>query len=583
MRLRCGLHWPYDERMKRRGRTIIFLLLVILAACGLWLWWQHPRTVEMAGYVPADSLIYLECNSLPTLVEGLTTTNAWRTTAGPAGLDINAGRVGWLGRVAAWTGLGPADKMMLARAQIAVAVLGVQTSATDGALKLKPRYAVVIETHSSAGRVRSVAEKRLDDFARRAYGTPRREERTENDATWLTWYAPDGARQIVAAFTGSVLIVGPEADAVRACLEVRRGTRPSLEGSPLLTEMRGRVAAQDALAFGFVAPEGIAQLLQLGIAAYAAPLVVSDARVAGLVNSLTPVLANKLSGGLAWSTRREAGGSIEDTYFLLLRNGLAAQLQEPLAAAPNAPDELAAFAPADANSFSQYNYRNPSAAWAGLNRGLSANLDAVSAALVTRLMAAVWQPYGINEPSTFLNALGSSAATVRLDDADGGAVTIIKANDTNALRPFLPQLLDGAPQRTESYGAELFRAAQTDGRAAALVENYFLFGPADRVERCLQVRKSGQNLAQRDAFRKAVNNLASAQAVTLTDDQTAARDFLKAVAARNANGPAQNEALETALRGLPYAASTTRLTNDGFEKRTRSAWGLLGALVGQFQ
>lgn len=573
------------QRMNPRKRKIVFLLVLLLTAFGGWLWWQRPRTVEMAGYVPADSVIYLECNNLPALIEGMTTTNAWRTLAGPAGLDVNAGRIGWLGRVATWTGLGPAEKVLFARSQIVVAVLGVQTAATNGALTLKPRYAVVIETHSSTRRARNVAETRLDEFARRAYGTPRREERPENDATWLTWYAPDGARQIVAAFTGSVVIVGPDADAVRACLEVRRGTRPSLEGSTVLTEMRGRVAAQDALAFGFIAPEGIAQVLRLGIAAYAAPLVLNDSRVAGLVDSLAPTLANKLSGGLAWSARREAGGNggnIEDTYFLLLRNGLAAQLQEPLAIAQNAPDELAAFAPIGANSFSQYNYRNPSAAWAGLNRGLSANTDAVSAALVTRLMAAVWQPYGIDEPTAFLNALGSSAATVRLDDADGGAVTIIKANDINALRSFLPKLLDGTLQRTESYGAEIFRTAQTDGRAAAIAENYFLFGPADRVERCLQARQSGQNLAQQDAFRNAVNNLPSAQAATLTDDKTAARNFLKAVATRNAKGSTQDETLETALRGLPYAASTTRLTNDGFEKRTRSAWGLLGVMVGQF-
>jgi hypothetical protein len=62
------------------------------------------------------------------------------------------------------------------------------------------------------------------------------------------------------------------------------------------------------------------------------------------------------------------------------------------------------------------------------------------------------------------------------------------------------------------------------------------------------------------------------QAVTLTNDQAAARALLNAVA-----GPPS-----ATLSGLPYAVSETRLLGDGFEKRTRSAFGLLGALAAQF-
>ena len=72
------------------------------------------------------------------------------TTAQPVGSS----------HIAAATGIGPGDWVVLARAQLAVAVLGFDAAAEpDATLKFKPRVALVAETHTSEWRVRGVAEK----------------------------------------------------------------------------------------------------------------------------------------------------------------------------------------------------------------------------------------------------------------------------------------------------------------------------------------------------------------------------------------------------------------------------------------
>ncbi|HEX8187318.1 MAG TPA: hypothetical protein VF586_03135, partial [Pyrinomonadaceae bacterium] len=66
----------------------------------------------------------------------------------------------------------------------------------------------------------------------------------------------------------------------------------------------------------------------------------------------------------------------------------------------------------------------------------------------------------------------------------------------------------------------------------------------------------------------------AAFARTLTDERESARAVLSHFARRpDAAG------LEAALARRRYAASETLLTGDGFEKRTRSAFGLFGEVV----
>src|SRR5215210_573617 len=144
--------------MKIVRTSLVVAGVLILLAC-VWLWWNRFQKVDMAAYVPADTLVYMEANSLPEITSAITNTDAWKALAVPAGIRSDLGQVGWLSRLALWTGIGPAEAVVFSRAQIAVAVMGFEAADAGETLKVKPRYAVVVETHTSAGRTRSAVEQ----------------------------------------------------------------------------------------------------------------------------------------------------------------------------------------------------------------------------------------------------------------------------------------------------------------------------------------------------------------------------------------------------------------------------------------
>ncbi|HEX8748256.1 MAG TPA: hypothetical protein VF717_13865, partial [Pyrinomonadaceae bacterium] len=59
-------------------RKLIAFAIALVVVAALWLWWNRPQRVDMAGYVPADVLVYLEANNLPEIVQGLSRTDAWK-------------------------------------------------------------------------------------------------------------------------------------------------------------------------------------------------------------------------------------------------------------------------------------------------------------------------------------------------------------------------------------------------------------------------------------------------------------------------------------------------------------------------
>ncbi|HEX8351659.1 MAG TPA: hypothetical protein VF611_01955, partial [Pyrinomonadaceae bacterium] len=154
----------------RRALVAILLLAFLVFA---WLWFTRPRRADMAGYAPADSIVYFEAESLPEVFDAFTATDAWRELAPAAGVEARPGWKEWVPGLVSFTGLGPSDAVVLSRAQVAVSVLGFQAAEeSDTTLKFSPRAALVAETHTSGWRVRAAVEKLVGDFARRSLGAP---------------------------------------------------------------------------------------------------------------------------------------------------------------------------------------------------------------------------------------------------------------------------------------------------------------------------------------------------------------------------------------------------------------------------
>ncbi|MET0625009.1 MAG: hypothetical protein ABW250_18830 [Pyrinomonadaceae bacterium] len=557
----------------RRALVGILLLTVFVFA---WLWFTRPRRVDMAAYAPADSIVYAEVNSLPEVFDAFTSTDAWRELAPAAGVDAAQSWKGWLPGFVSFTGLGPSDAVVLSRAQVAVSVLGFRADEESGTtLRLAPRVALVAETHTSEWRVRAAVEKLLGDFTRRTFGAPPIERKEVGGVPFYTWAEAAGARRkIVAAVEGSLAVIGNDEAAVRACLDVRRGARPSLAGDEGLREMRERVGGDGALAFGYAPRGSVAKAAEVLAPAYVMAFS-EDPSVQSVLATLVPKLFNQTIGALGWSSRL-AGGGIEDTFSLSLAGGMPQRLQAPLAVSESAREEAAGFLPPDASTLTFYNFRNPEDAWRGLNAAFSSQVDILSAGLITSALEGLAEPYGIRNPREFLRASGGAVMTARLEAESEGKVLVASVRDRAAVRAQVLIHLGRGARVERADDAEILVSSDAERGAAAFVGDFVLTGAEGDVRRCLDSLRKRQTLREGAAFGAAPRGFfdGPAFARTLSDERAAARSVLSLFARRlDAAG------LERALARRGYAVSETRLGEAGFETKTRSAFGWFGYVV----
>ncbi|HYY96458.1 MAG TPA: hypothetical protein VE713_18275 [Pyrinomonadaceae bacterium] len=571
-------------------RRVLIAVFVLAAAVFAWLWWTRPVKVDMAAYVPADSIVYFEAGSLKEITEAVTSTDDWRELAPPAGAQADAGRRGWLTDLLSFTGAGPSDAVVLARAQVAVAVLGFDAAEeSDETLKYTPRAALVAETHTSEWRVKSAVEKLVGDFARRSLGASDFERKEVEGATVYVWSAPSGERKrIVAAVSESLAVVGNDEGAVRACLDVRRGARPSLASNEELEEMRARLRADTALAFGFAPQGSAAKVVEVFAPAFVGGIS-QKANVQSVLATVLPQLINQTIGSAGWSAR-VAGGRIEDDYFISLPGQMSERLRAPLAqggaADFNSQPGAADFLPPDTHQFSLYNFRDPLTAWRGLDAALSAQVDVSRAMVITLALEALLKPYGIEQPREFLLACGPEVATARLEESSEGKVLVARVRDRAALDGQVRAYL-GRSVLVERVGdADVLVSKDAERGAAAFVGDYLLLGSEEDVRRCVGAHVEGRTLKGAEAFKAAAQNFFDGPplALTLTDDRDSVRSTLSYFTRRvgNQNAQTNQAALEEALARRAYSVSETRLTDGGFEKKTRSPFGLFGEVVTRF-
>lgn len=554
-----------------RRALVAVLLLAVLAFA--WLWLTRPQSVDMTAYAPADAIVYAEADSLPAIMDAFTSTDAWRELAPAAGVEA---RTGWLPSFLSFTGLGPSDAVVLARAQVAVIVLGFQAAEeSDTTLKFTPRAALVAETHSSSWRVRAAVEKLLGDFARRAFERQTFERKEVDGVPFYLWVEQAGAhRTIVAAVDGSVAVVGNDEASVRACLDVRRGARPSLAGDDQLKEMRVRLGGGGTLAFGYAPRGSAAKAVEVFAPAFVGGMS-QKPQVQSVLATFLPQFINQTLGAAGWSARVNEG-VLEDRYFLSLPADVARRLEGTFAPAEHPGDDATRVLPGETYQVTFYDLHTPEDAWRGLNAALSSQTDISRATIITLALEALVKPYGVENPREFLRACGGEVATARLEAASEGKVLVASVRDAAALRAqALAHLGPGA--RVERMGpAEILISTDEERGAAAFVDGFLVMGSEEDVRRCVQSRIEENEAGRDDPLKTATASFAgrTAFARTLTDERNSARAVLSHFARRgDATG------LEAALARRRYAVSETLLADGGFEKRTRSAFGLFGEIV----
>lgn len=545
----------------RRIAIASALLLIVAVA---FIWWNQPNKTDMSAYAPADSLVFLEANSLTNITAAVGGTDAWKKL-GPVLEDKSSGSGATMLRFVRWTGIGPIQSVVLSRAQIAVVMLDLGASEEGDSLKVRSEAAILIETHTSPRRIGGLVEETLKELAESSYGTPTFKKVSTNGVEYLIWGSPTGTRQIVATIAGSLVIVGNSEAAVNACLAVRQGKSAGLNQNPELKRIRGRLSATEALAFGFVSAENAARL-----ATFAAPMLLGRPQTESGFGKIFSAAAAKIAGAIGWSAFA-ANGGIEDRYLISLQPAVITRLRPAFES--KATGEVDFSLPATPHSVSLYNFSDPHVAWLSFESAILSQLDALSAAVFSELLRSALRPYGINDPEIFLSLVGPRLATVRLTGVSDRSVVVADIRNEPALQRLLAERFPRRDPKTQ-----VVETSDSESAAVVIGGKLYLGSPAD-VRTCVQQLTSGDAKSIPDDQR--LFRPSTAPVVTYADDSERVRDFVSAIlrATGAKDTGFKSDKIEEALSALPYAVTETNLADDGIERRTRSPLGQFGALI----
>jgi len=541
-------------------------LLLITAA----LWWNLPVKVDMASYAPADSLIYLETNSIPEVNNALHQSDVWKSVSAIIGSrEQSQSRFGPL---AARAGVGPVEAVVASRAQVALVVLGVDTTENADLLRVKPEVAVIVETHTAKWRMKSSAVAGIKRLAEFAYGSSVCTERSA-EADYVECSESTGRRQVVGAIDGSVIVVGNSVKAVQSCLQVRMGQRPSLNSDPELQNSRRNLRAESALAFGYVSKNNAPRLFSLG-----APLLIGKAPGDQKLEQLLAESAGKIFQNIAWNSN-SSSGRIEDKYQISLDPAVVNRLEPAFDTAAIAEDFWKVI-PDSFRALTIYRNKEPVKAWSSLEMVVASKLDTVSSVIFASLLRAGLSGYGIDNPREILSTLSPPLITLRPILGEG-SLMIAKVGDAEKLRQALNKelLTEGKGQILESLSAE---PASEKEFTALLVDGFLIMGKTENIKVYMaQVRN--QEIVTQDHLRtlQLSNRNPAATIVTYTNERLGLASLIGTLSLINGKTLSEKELAEIqqSLQQITVSSTESTLNSNGIERKTVSAFGQFGTLI----
>lgn len=555
-------------------RTSLVVVLVVLLIGAAWLWFNRPSPVDLAKYAPADSLLYVELNNPSDVARAIESTDVWKAAAPLAQTDI--GLDNKLAMTAARAGIGPIEAVLFARAQIALVVVGLDASPQDDTLRVKPEFALVAETHTSGWRTKPVVIDAVKHLASFVYGGASNCSERSADAEYIECSVAGGERQIVGAIDGTLVVVGNTENAVRNCLEARRGTRPNLLTDVEMVRVRSRLASDQTLGFGYISASNSAKLFS-----WAAPLMMRRGPGDRQFEQLLAVSAGKILRGVAW-TAVPSGGGIEDRYLFSLEPEVVSRLQPAFETAQR-DENFWKLVPGGFQSLTIYRSKEPAVAWRSLDSAVAMKLDALPAVLFGTLLKSSLSPYGISDPKEVLTTLAPPLLTLRPSAAVEGSVLVARVTDEARLRRSLVQedFKAGNGQIVEGLQAQLdpeleFSAVFSDG--------YVLLGQTENMQSCLAALRKSEAMNAGDKIKQSSQE-SSAAIVTYANDELRLRNFISTLLMLQGRRLTTEEmaGLQNDMRDYTFSSTETRLGSAGIERRTQSAFGQFSTFISLLQ
>ena len=551
-------------------RPLLALVLLAILIGAAWLWWALPSPVDMADYAPADSLVYVEFNNPAAVAQAIQNSDVWQAAAPiTQSKSVSPNR---LMSTAARAGIGPLEAVLFARTQIALVVVGMNTSEEADTLKVRPDVALIAETHTSKWRTKPAAIETVRKLASLRYGAAMCSERG-GDADYIECSVAGGERKIIGAVDGTVVVIGNSDNAVRSCLEARRGNRPSIRTDNEMLKVRSNLMSDKTLGFGYISPANSAKLFS-----WAAPLLMGWGPGDQQLEQLLAVSAGKILRGVAWTASASNGG-IEDRFLFSLEPGVVSRLQPAFETAER-DENFWKLVPESFQSLTIYRSKTPAAAWSSLDSAVAFKLDALPAVLFGSVLRSSLSVYGITNPREALATLSPPLLTLKPSQGAEGSILVARVNDEAKLRQSLAQeVFNGSRgEILEGLGSNPNPEKEF---AAVFADGYVLLGKSENMSSSLVALRNSQ--ARADL--KESTQERSAPIVTYANDEARLNNFILTLLALQGRRLSTDELanLQTTFRRSGFSSTETRLNAFGIERTTRSAFGQFSTFVSQLQ
>jgi len=525
----------------------------------------------MSNYAPADSLVYVEFNNLEDVANAIQHSEAWQsattiTKTKPAAQNQ-------LLHAAARAGIGPLPAVLFARAQVALVVVGLNTSEESDTLKVRPEVAIIAETHTSRWRTKPAAVEAVKQLANFAYGASMCAERTA-EAEYVECSVAGGDRKIVGAVDGTLVVLGNSDNAVRTCLDVRRGTRASIHTDTELLKVRSSLKSEKALGFGYISSANSAKLFS-----WAAPLLMGKTPGDQQLEQLLAVSAGKVLRGVACTANSSLQG-IEDRFLFSLEPGVVSRLQPAFETAERDQD-FWKLVPEGFQSLTIYRNKAPATAWSSLGSAVSFKLDTLPAVLFGSLLRSSLSVYGISDPKEALATLSPPLLTLKPSPATEGSILVARVSDEARLKRSLTQEVfkDSKGEILEGLAAKVDPEKEF---AAVFADGYVLLGKSENMRAGLLA------LQQKAADVKELQHSAqesSAPILTYANDEARLNNFILTLLKLQGRRLSIDEVakLQDTLRSAGLTSTETRLNAFGIERTTQSAFGQFSTFISLLQ
>jgi hypothetical protein len=565
----------------------IILLLVLLAllvfSFGYFMTRKPPR-LAMTRYIPANALAYIEVNSLTEVMDGLTGTRAWNEISPVLGLSNQLKQLGSGIELMSSTGLGPDEVVIAGRAQYAVAVTGIEagTGTNDEGvyLNVKPRFALLVETHADAGKAAKLATGRASIIAHRIFGEATREESSTYEGTSLViFHGAEPERQLVAASSGSLVLIANHQSAIKACLDAIAGKSPTLFEDQTLNQGRGEVDHNGAI-FAYVTQNGIEQLAQFGPAIFAARFTNNPDTLTAVAN-LFGHISKQTAEGVFYSLEF-TDEEVVERYLTVLRPQVASGLKEATKAPAGTNFRFLELVPPETEECTTLTIEAVGGLPEKLLKNLSPGVDLVAGVALREFVINFRKNLGVESTPGLSDAIGNEIVLVKMNQSEP-VVMVIQVRDSAQLLPAMNHYLSKDNAKISSAlhnGVEVKISSHEDGRAAAFVGEYMVLGTANQLRRIIDTKASqvsaGNDSRIQQIYAQRPQN---SSILSYETNEKKVGEMMLAISklTRVTDGSTElleREPMKKALARLPLSTSYTSFRDSGVFTQTRSAVGI---------